>query len=246
MSTTILIAEDHHLIRTGLHAAIERDGAYLVVGHALDGRDALQKTLTLQPDLLLLDMRLPGSNGTDVAAQVRRQRPQQRILAIADSGSDIEVSEALRAGCGGYLLTDASQDETLQAVRSVIGGRRYISHELADALLSDALRTRAPSHGLRVWDSLSARERAVFRLIAEGGTNRSAAATLNLSPKTIEKHRANLMRKLCARSAVELMMLAVEMGLVHRPKVHLPGGTALGAAPRNGHGSPLAMAAGGE
>ncbi len=242
MSITVLIAEDHHLIRMGLHALIERSLDFLIVGHAVDGREAIQKTTALRPDLLVLDLQLPGSSGADVAQQVRRQRPQQKILALSDSRSDIDASEAFRAGCGGYLLTDASQDETVQAVKAVLAGRRFISQELADTLLSEALRTRAPSNGLRVWDSLSARERSVFKLIADGGTNRSAASTLSLSPKTIEKHRANLMRKLHARSAVELMLLAVEMGIVHRPKVQLPDFAMPGAAPRGA----AAMELGGE
>lgn len=219
MKTSILIAIEHTFVRLGLQRVIDDDPQFLVVGHALDMRTLMEKMLTLQPDVLVMDLQLPGAPGVDGVHQVRRRRPQQKVLALGDCRTDIEAGEALRAGCGGYLLRNASQDETLRALRAVQAGRRYVSEELADQLLGEALRIQPTSRGGNLWESLSTRERSVFRLIAGGNTNRSAATALSLSPKTIEKHRANLMRKLQARNAVELMLIAVELGLVERPTV---------------------------
>lgn len=221
MSTTVLIAEKNHLIRIGLHAIVEQEPDHLVVGHATDCREAQEKAGILAPDLVLLDMSLTGANAIDLAQQIRRRRPQQRILALGDGRSDIDVREALQAGCTGYLLKQATRDEVLQAIRAAQVGRRYISHELADVLMSEALRMQQRPPELSLWERLSARERSVFKLIANGGTNRTVASALSLSPKTVEKHRANLMRKVCARSAVELMLIAVEIGIARRPELQL-------------------------
>jgi DNA-binding NarL/FixJ family response regulator len=216
MTTTVLIAESHHLIRIGLHAVIEGTEGYQVVGHAVDGDDAVQKTKSLRPDLLVLDLHLLGNCGLDVAQQILRQRPQQIILALSPSRVATDASQALGAGCTGYLMTDATQEDVIQAIRALVSGRRFVSENLMEELLNEVQRTRSPSNRPRIENSLSPHERSVFKLIAEGGTNRSVANALGLSPKTIEKHRANLMRKLHVRSAIELVLLAVEMGIVQR------------------------------
>ena len=222
MKPTVLIAVEQYLLRLGLQTLIEAMLDYKVAGFAFDAATAMQQTAAVQPDLLVIDMSLPGMNGVGGIAQVLRRHPNQKMVALADSRSDIDASDALRAGCLGYLLKSSTQEEAALALRTVMTGRRFISASLAEHLLANALHVGTPATGLGVWGSLSARERSVFRLIARGGTNRSAAQTLNISPKTIEKHRANLMRKLNARSAVELMLLAVELGLVDRPAVQLP------------------------
>lgn len=219
MRTTILIAMDHPLLRVGLQTVIERDTEYLVIGHAADLRTMIEKCMTLMPELLVLDLALPGGHGIDAIQQLKRRRPQQKILALGDCRSELEAGDAMRAGCGGYLLKRSSQEEALRALRAVKAGRRYVCDDLADQLLGEALRIDPPTRDGSLWDNLSARERSVFRLIAGGNTNRTAARELNLSPKTIEKHRANLMRKLNARNALELMWMAVDLGLVERPVV---------------------------
>jgi DNA-binding NarL/FixJ family response regulator len=217
MSYRILIAEDHPLMRQGLRALLSSHADYRVIDEAVDGREAISKTLRLQPDLLLMDLSLPGTSGTDAAVQIKRQLPQQKILALSEYDTEIHASEALRAGCIGYLMKDTPQDEMLMAVKTVLSGRRFISQQLTNLLLEGVLHPERAERARNPWDTLSSRERSIFKLIAAGGTNRSAAAYLSLSTKTIEKHRANLMRKLQLNSAVELTLLAVEMGLVERP-----------------------------
>jgi DNA-binding NarL/FixJ family response regulator len=219
MSHRILIVEDHPLLRHGLRALLSAQPDCRVVDEAVDGREAVQKALQIQPDLIVMDLSLPGTSGIDATLQIRRRLPQQKVLALSESGAEIHASEALRAGCMGYLLKNAPQDEMLLAVKTVLAGRRFISQDVTNLLLEGMLRPQQSLRGASGWESLSSRERTIFKLIAEGGTNRTAAASLNLSAKTVEKHRANLMRKLHLGSAVELALLAVEMGLVERPKL---------------------------
>jgi DNA-binding NarL/FixJ family response regulator len=222
MSHRILIVEDHALLRHGLRALLTLQAEYRVVGEAVDGREAVLKAMDLQPDLIVMDLSLPGMSGVDATAQIRRRLPQQRVLALSEYDNEIHASEALRAGCAGYVMKHASPDELLLAVRTVLVGRRFISPEMTNLLLNGMLHPGQSARETNRWDSLSERERSIFKLIAEGGTNRSAAMALNLSTKTVEKHRANMMRKLHLSSAVELALLAVDMGLVTRPQSHRP------------------------
>jgi DNA-binding NarL/FixJ family response regulator len=218
MSHRILVAEDHPLLRQGLKALLGTHADYLVVDEAVDGRQAVSKAIQLQPDLIVMDLSLPGINGIDATAQIRRRLPQQKVLALSDEDSELQVGDAMRAGCIGCLKKDCAPEEILLAVKTVLTGRRFIGQDLASLLLDGMLHPEK-ARDANPWDSLSTRERTIFKLIAEGGTNRTAAAYLNLSAKTVEKHRANLMRKLRLNSAVELALLAVELGLVRRPNM---------------------------
>lgn len=216
MSHRLLIAEDHPLLRRGLRALLAGQDDYAVVDEAADGRDAVAKTLKLMPDLVLMDLSLPLVSGIDATVQIRRRLPQQKVLALSEFDSEIHASEALRSGCLGCLKKDALADEMLMAVRTVLSGRRFLSPELTSLLLDGVLHPERATEA-HPWETLSRRERTIFKLIAEGGTNRSAAAYLNLSAKTIEKHRASLMRKLKLNSAVELALMAFDLGVVQRP-----------------------------
>lgn len=220
MTFRILIAEDHPLLRHGLRALLAAHPDYSVVGEACEGREAVLMTLQLQPDLVLMDLSLPGTSGIDAIAQIRRRLPQQKLLALCEYESEIYASEALRAGCAGCLKKDCAPEEMMLAVKTVLAGRRFLGQELASLLLDGVLNPAKGGRDANPWDTLSSRERTIFKLIAEGGTNRSAAAYLNLSAKTVEKHRANLMRKLKLNSAVELALLAVDLGMVRRPPSH--------------------------
>lgn len=216
MSHRILVVDDHPLLRHGLKALLGSHAEYQVIDEAIDGRDAVAKAIQLQPDLILMDLSLPGTSGIDATVQIRRRLPQQRVLALSDDDSEIHIGEAMRAGCIGCLKKDCAPEEMMLAVKTVLTGRRFIGQDLASLLLEGVLHPEK-ARDTSPWEMLSSRERTIFKLIAEGGTNRSAAAYLNLSAKTVEKHRANLMRKLHLNSAVELALLAVDLGLVQRP-----------------------------
>jgi DNA-binding NarL/FixJ family response regulator len=219
MSVRIIVAEDHPLLRHGLRTLVEAISGHTVVDDATCGREAIQKTLLLLPDLLLLDLSLPDISGADIVHQIRRKLPQQKIIALSDSRGDIHASEALRAGCQGYMLKDTSFEEISLAIKTVMLGRRFISQNVTDQLVGDLLDIPNQRAGRATWALLTSRERSVFKLIAQGKTNRATAEYLALSPKTVEKHRASLMRKLELHSAVELALLAVDLGIVERPDV---------------------------
>jgi DNA-binding NarL/FixJ family response regulator len=219
MSVRIIVAEDHPLLRHGLRTLVEAIPGYTVIDDATCGREAIQKTLLLRPDLLLLDLSLPDISGADIVHQIHRKLPQQRIIALSDSRGDIHASEALRAGCQGYLLKDTSFEEVSLAIKTVVLGRRFISQNVTDGLVGDLLDVPLARPGRATWNLLTSRERSVFKLIAQGKTNRGTAEYLTLSPKTVEKHRASLMRKLELHSAVELTLLAVDLGIIERPDV---------------------------
>ena len=217
MSYRILVADDYPLIRHGLRALLESRPEYVVVDEAADGREAVAKALKLVPDLILMDLSLPGTSGIDATTQIRRRVPQQKVLALTEMTSVISPGEALRAGCMGCIQKSCAAEEMLLAVKTVLSGRRFIGQDYADVLVEGMLNPSQRGGDNDPWSMLSSRERTIFKLIAEGGTNRSAAEYLSLSAKTVEKHRANLMRKLKLNSAVELALLAVDLGLIQRP-----------------------------
>lgn len=217
MSCRILIVEDHALLSQGLRAMVDAPPEFAVVGDAPRGREGIQKAIELEPDVLLLDLTLPDLGGLDVAQHLHRRRPEQKIIALSDRPTALEATDALEAGCLGYLLKNTSREELVLALRTVSAGRRFVSHELASEMVRSVLHLHQAEPGPGAWHELTSRERSVFRLIAQGKTNRATAECLALSPKTVEKHRASLMRKLGLRSAVELTLLAVDLGLVDRP-----------------------------
>lgn len=219
MTCRVFVAEDHPLLRQGLRAMVESIPGHTVIGEATNGRDAIQQTLASTPDVLMIDLSLPDMAGLDAVRQIQRKAPQQKIIALSDSRGDIVAGETLRAGCHGYLLKETSFEELSLAIKTVVHGRRFISQNVTDELLGDLLDLPTQRFGRGTWNQLTSRERSVFKLIAQGKTNRATAEYLTLSPKTVEKHRASLMRKLEVHNAVELMLLAVDLGIIDRPDV---------------------------
>ena len=219
MTITVLIAEDHPLLRQGLRALVQSCPGCVVVDDAASGRDAIQKVFALQPDVVLLDLSLPDMGGIDVIGHMLRRSPRLKIVALSEAHRQVAASEALRAGCHGYLLKNTSREEVALAIGTVVSGRRFICQELASEIVGSYLNGSSASADGATWHKLTTRERVVFRLVAEGKTNRAAAACLRLSHKTVEKHRASVMRKLELRSAAELMLLAVDLGVINRADV---------------------------
>jgi len=220
MKKRIMIVEDHNLLRQGLRSLVSTLPDFDVVGEARDGKEAVRLALSLVPDLIMMDLSMPGMNGIEATAQIKRRLPQVRVIALTAYKTDEYVREALRAGADGYVLKDASYEELVLALRHVAVGKRFLSADvsghLVDALISTT-HVVAPATTPSPWNKLTARERSILKLIAEGRTNRAAAEFLNVSPKTVEKHRANLMRKLGLRNVAELTLVALESGLIERP-----------------------------
>jgi DNA-binding NarL/FixJ family response regulator len=217
MKHRVLIVEDHHLLRQGLCAMVAALPDFAVVAEAKDGKEAVRQAISLQPDLILMDLSLPRMTGIEATAQIKARQPRIRIVALTAFKSEEYVHEALRAGVDGYVMKDASYDELLSALRSVMAGKKFLSPDVSGQLVNTLLHRGSAPRPASAWEKLTARERGILKLIAEGRTNRSTAEFLNVSPKTVEKHRGNLMRKLGLGNVCELTLVALETGLIERP-----------------------------
>jgi DNA-binding NarL/FixJ family response regulator len=217
MTYRIVIAEDHNLLRQGLRSMVSTLPDFSVVGEAHDGKEAIRQALSLRPDVMLMDLSMPGMNGFEATVHIKQRFPEIRILVLTGYKSDEYVREALRAGADGYVLKDGAYEELVMALRSVVNGKKFLSPDVSGHLVNSFLHRGSKPAKATPWDSLTARERSILKLIAEGRTNRSAAEFLSVSPKTVEKHRASLMRKLGIRNVAELTLVAFESGLIERP-----------------------------
>jgi DNA-binding NarL/FixJ family response regulator len=218
MKTRVLIVEDHHLLRQGLCSMVSALSDFTVVGEARDGKEAIRQAVALQPDIVLMDLSLPRMTGIEATAHIKARLPRTRILALTAFRTEEYVHEALRAGVDGYVMKDVSYDELLGALRSVMAGRKYLSPEVSGQIVHTLLHRGEAARAASPWEKLTARERGILKLIAEGRTNKGAAEFLNVSPKTVEKHRGNLMRKLGISNVCELTLVALESGLIERPQ----------------------------
>ncbi len=210
----VLIAEDHTLLRVGLRALLEQDPGIEIVGEAGNGLDALRLIGTLAPHLVLMDLTMPGTNGIEAIAEVKRRYPQVRILVLTLHRADEYIHESLKAGADGYILKDATHDELRVAIRSVLNGKTYLSPDISNKVVSGYLGGGDGGGFSSAWETVTHREREVLKLVAEGHPNKYIAQYLCLSVKTVEKHRSNLMRKLDLHNASMLTAFAIEKGLV--------------------------------
>ncbi len=213
-SYRVVIAEDHDLLRNGLRSMLSAQGDYDVIGEARDGKEACQLAMTLHPDLILMDLSMRGMNGIDASAAIKRRSPNVRIVVLTVHQSEEYVREALRAGVEGYVLKDVSFDELLVAMHTVMQGKKHLSADVYGYMVDSFVTGRDAPAPKKAWDVLTARERNVLKLIAEGRTNRQVGQYLNLSPKTIEKYRASMMHKLNIANLTELVLVAISMGLL--------------------------------
>lgn len=212
----ILIVEDHTLLRAGLRALLSQDHDIEIVGEADNGRDAIRAVGALSPDLILMDLNMPGMNGIEAIAYIKRRYPDTQVLVLTIHKTDEYIHESLRAGANGYILKDASHDELRVAIRSVLNGKTYLSPDISSKVITGYLGTGSAKATVASspWDTLTHREREVLKLVAEGHPNKYIADYLSLSVKTVEKHRSNLMKKLDLHNASTLTAYAIEKGLV--------------------------------
>lgn len=210
----VLIADDHTLMREGLKALIAGNPEFSVVAEAANGQEAIRQALEHKPDLIILDISMPHTNGTEAISSIRGRMPESRILVLTAHSADEFVRETLRIGANGYVLKEDSHAELILAMRTLMAGKTYLSPEICSSVVSGYLDSQPNQKEESGWASLTKREREVLKLIAEGRRNKEIAEYLSLSPKTIEKHRANLMTKLDLHSASALTAYAIENGLV--------------------------------
>jgi DNA-binding NarL/FixJ family response regulator len=216
----ILIADDHEVARRGIRALLESHPGWEVCGEAKDGRETVELADTLRPDLILLDIGMPNLNGLEAARQILAASPDVAILILTMHDSDQVVREVLRAGARGFLLKSDAGRDLVAAVEALQLQRTFFTTRVSQMVLDGFLdRDNRPDWGDREQeysdDVLTGREREVIQLLAEGRTSKEVAVTLNLSVKTAETHRTNLMRKLGLHSVADLTRYAVRNGIVH-------------------------------
>jgi two-component system response regulator NreC len=211
--TTIVLADDHCIVRQGLRALLAAEPGLRVVAEAADGLEALQIVERQRPQVLVLDLIMPSLNGIEVTRQVRQRSPETQVIILSMHSDEAYVLEALRAGAAGYVLKESPIDELLRAIDEVTQGRRYLAPPLSEWAIAAYVRN-AEASGDDPLEALTCREREVIYLVAEGLSATEIAARLSISPRTVETHRANLMRKLGLRNQAEVIRFALEQGLV--------------------------------
>lgn len=208
----VLIADDHTMVRESLVSVLQADGDVQVVAQAADGIDAVEKAVQFRPDVVIVDLSMPRLSGIEVIRRLREAVPATRVLVLTMHQEDEYILQAVRAGASGYLVKDSAAAELLAAVRSVHAGRGYFgpqaAHTLADQLQHPE-RTLDDPYG-----RLTAREREVFHLIAEGHTTKEIARRLDIGVKTAENHRGRVLDKLDMRNTAELVRYALRKGLI--------------------------------
>jgi RNA polymerase sigma factor (sigma-70 family) len=213
----ILLADDHRLVRAGMHSLLQSRGGFEIVAETGDGREAVSLSRRLQPDIVVLDIGMPGLNGLEAAARIAKETPQTRVVMLSMHTSEHYVLEALRVGAMGYVLKDAAVEELEQALRAVLRGDLWLSPGVSRYLLNDYRRL---SHGAAsdqtrsALELLTPRQREILQLIAEGHSSREIAKRLSLSQKTVENHRTQIMERLDIRDIPGLTRFAIRTGLV--------------------------------
>ncbi len=209
MSPRILLADDHALVRNGIRYILLQEG-FTVVGEASNGRDAVQMTKDLTPDVAILDLSMPLLNGIDAAREIREVAPGTKTLLLTMYTDEPYVLRALRAGVNGYIVKTQAAADLLESIRSIIHGGLYLSPLISESVVKAALCQK-----VQEWDPLTPRECEVLQLIAEGKSNKQISVDLGVSIKTIDSHRRNLMLKLDIHDTAGLVRYAIRTGLIH-------------------------------
>jgi two-component system response regulator NreC len=210
----IVIAEDHTILREGLRMLLSSNPAFEVVGEAQDGLEAIRLVDTCHPDLILMDLSMPRMNGVGAIHEIKRQSSSTKILVLTVHKSEEYISATLKAGADGYILKDSTHGELMLAIDNIFSGKSYLSPGISEKVIAGYLEGRQSIKSSTSWDKLTQREREILKMIAENYKNKDIADYLCISAKTVEKHRANLMKKLDLHSASSLTAFAMEKGLI--------------------------------
>jgi two-component system response regulator NreC len=211
----VLLADDHRMMREGIRAILERDPDINVVGEAADGREAVELATRLNPHVVLMDVSMPMLNGIEATRQIKRDCPATQVLILSVHESEDYVAQLLSAGADGYIIKRASADELISAIHAVNRGEAFLHPTIAKVVIRDYVRRLDSGQGIGARDVLTAREREVLQLIAEGYTNREIADILHLSIKTVQNHRSKIMNKLDLHDRGELIKYAIVRGIIH-------------------------------
>jgi two-component system, NarL family, response regulator NreC len=214
MSTIkIVLADDHQIVRQGVKALLESQPDFEVVGEAGDGISVVTITNRLKPDILVLDLMMPGLNGLEVTKRITKASPQTRVIILSMYMNEPYVIEALRNGAYAYILKESNISDLVRAIREVAAGRHYLSPPLSERAI-EAYLEKTKGNSLDLYDTLTTREKEVFQLVVEGHGNTEIAAKLFISGRTAETHKANLMRKLGLHTQTDLIKYALKRGML--------------------------------
>jgi DNA-binding NarL/FixJ family response regulator len=210
----VVVADDHHLVRQGIRALLDKADGIEVVGEAADGQEAVELVERLVPDVLVMDLAMPRLSGTQAVGRVRALGVATQVVILSMYSDETLVRQALRNGARGYLLKRSVTEELLLAIRAASRGEIYLSPAVSRSVVADFLTLQADAEASSPFERLTSREREVLQLIAEGHTNNAIAQVLAISVRTVEKHRANLMSKLKVHSLAGLIRVAIKGGLI--------------------------------
>jgi DNA-binding NarL/FixJ family response regulator len=213
MAISVVLADDHTIVRDGLRALLEANPEIRVVGNASDGRQVVSQVSELQPDVVIMDISMPEANGIDATRQILEIYPQTRVIILSMSGTADHVFHALQAGVRGYLLKESAGREVMEAVQTVYGGGMYFSRPITHTLVNDYLQQREETQKGSL-ETLSTRENEILCMVVEGKTSAEIGESLHLSPKTIESYRSRMMQKLGVADMTELIKFAIRHGLI--------------------------------
>ncbi len=209
----IILADDHQVVRKGLKALLASETDFNIVGEAGDGLETLNLAEQLQPDILVLDLMMAGINGLEVTRQLNRKFPKIGIVILSMHSNEAYVLEALRSGAKAYILKESSPEELVRAIREVSSGRRYLSTPLTERAI-EAYTQKTEVKSIDPYDQLTTREREILQLTAQGCSSTDIASRLYISPRTVETHRTNLMRKLTLHNHAQLIQFAIKHGII--------------------------------
>jgi DNA-binding NarL/FixJ family response regulator len=212
-SIRVVVADDHAILREGIKVLLQGQSDIVVVGEAEDGHQAVQRCQELRPDVVLMDIAMPGLGGYEATLEIRRLMPNIRVLVLTQYDNKEYVLRFLRAGAAGYMVKKAVATELVAAIRAVARGETYLHAAVAGAVVQDYLGGERPA-AEDVYDRLSEREKQVLKLIAEGSTNKEIASLLDIAVKTVMAHRTNLMAKIGAHSRTDIFKFALRKGLI--------------------------------
>ena len=212
---SVLLAEDHTIVRKGLRSLLDKEISIEVIGEAEDGREAVRKAEELQPDVVVMDIGMPGLNGLEATRRLKKRFPGMKIIILTVHTSEEYVLQALRSGASGYLLKKAAPSDLISAIQAAYRGESFLSPSISRTVIDEYLRqTEKVSERDKIYGKLTDREREVLQLIAEGQPNREIAELLHISIKTVETHRAHILDKLDVSSTAELIQHTIRKGFL--------------------------------
>lgn len=214
MSITVFLADDHAVVRDGLRLLIESQEDMKVVGQAANGREAARSVERLRPDVVVMDLAMPEMNGIEATRQIRHTCPSVQVIILSMYSTSEHIFQALTAGARGYLLKESAGMEVVKAIRAVHGGRRYLSEEIGERVIDEYIMNREIIESSNPLTKLSAREREILQLVAEGRSSLEISRVLFISPKTVETYRSRLMQKLGISDLPSLIKFAIQQGII--------------------------------